>query len=78
MPTALIQGRVATEHTDRLRSLVGSDWEVLEWDPRKQEVDAFAPMLVQADVVMLQPWFDATGTSRAAACPSASGTMSWE
>ncbi|MEM1200985.1 MAG: 2-hydroxyacid dehydrogenase [Pseudomonadota bacterium] len=61
MPTALIQGRVATEHTDRLRSLVGSDWEVLEWDPRKQEEDAFAPMLVEADVVIggkipLDPW----------------------
>ena len=63
MPTALIQGRVATEHTDRLRSLVGSDWEVLEWDPRKQEVEEFAHMLAQADVVIggkipLEPWPD--------------------
>ena len=61
MPTALIQGRVATEHTDRLRSLLSEDWEVLEWDPRKNAVEEFAPMAVQADVVIggkipLQTW----------------------
>ncbi len=52
MPTALIQGRIATDHTDRLRSLLSDDWQVLEWDPRKQDVAAFAPMAEQADVVI--------------------------
>lgn len=63
MPTALIQGRVATEHTDRLRSLLNDDWQVLEWDPRKHAVEEFAPMAVQADVVIggkipLETWPD--------------------
>lgn len=41
MPTALVQGRISTEHTERLRGLVGPDWTVLEWDPRKQGPEEF-------------------------------------
>jgi phosphoglycerate dehydrogenase-like enzyme len=52
MPTALIQGRIATDHTDRLRALLDSSWTVLEWDPRKHPVEAFAPLAVAADVVI--------------------------
>jgi len=52
MPTALVQGRIATDHTDRLRELLDSSWTVLEWDPRKHDVDAFAPLAAAADVVI--------------------------
>ncbi len=52
MPTALIQGRIATDHTERLRDNLGSAWTVLEWDPRKHPVEDFAPMLAEADVII--------------------------
>ncbi len=52
MSTALIQGRIATDHTDRLREVLDSGWKVLEWDPRKHPVDAFEPLAVEADVVI--------------------------
>jgi phosphoglycerate dehydrogenase-like enzyme len=52
MPTALIQGRIATDHTERLRALLDSSWKVLEWDPRKHAADAFAPLAAEADVVI--------------------------
>ncbi len=52
MSTALIQGRIATDHTDRLREVLDSSWKVLEWDPRKHPVDAFEPLAVEADVVI--------------------------
>ncbi len=61
MSTALIQGRIATDHTDRLREILDSSWKVLEWDPREHPVDAFEPLAVEADVVIggmipLAPW----------------------
>lgn len=52
MPTALVQGRISTEHTERLRGLVGPDWTVLEWDPRKQGPEEFESLAVQADVII--------------------------
>ncbi len=52
MPTALIQGRIATDHTPRLRSLLSDEWQVLEWDPRHNAVEEFAPLAAQADVVI--------------------------
>ena len=52
MSTALIQGRIATDHTDRLREILDSSWKVLEWDPREHPVDAFEPLAVEADVVI--------------------------
>lgn len=52
MPTALIQGRIATDHTERLREILGSGWNVVEWDPRKHSADAFEPLVVEADVVI--------------------------
>lgn len=52
MPTALVQGRIATDHTEKLRALLDSRWTVLEWDPRRHDVDTFAPMLAEADVVI--------------------------
>lgn len=63
MPTALIQGRIATDHTDRLRGLLSDDWQILEWDPRHNAVEEFAPMATQADVVIggkipLESWPD--------------------
>ena len=43
MPTALNQGRISTDHTERLRDLLGANWTVLEWDPRKHDTEAFPP-----------------------------------
>ncbi|MEM7425229.1 MAG: 2-hydroxyacid dehydrogenase [Pseudomonadota bacterium] len=52
MPTALVQGRIAADHTERLRGLAEPDWTILEWDPRKHDVDAFAPLAAEADVII--------------------------
>ena len=52
MSTALIQGRIATDHTDRLREILDSNWKVLEWDPRKHPIDAFERLAVEADVII--------------------------
>ncbi len=52
MPTVLVQGRIATDHTERLRGLLDDSWTVLEWDPRKHAVDDFTPMATEADVVI--------------------------
>ena len=52
MPTALIQGRIATDHTERLRSNLSAGWTLLEWNPRKHPVESFLPMAVAAEVII--------------------------
>jgi len=52
MPTALVQGRIASPYADMLRNFLSDNWEVLVWDPEKNNVDEFVPMALRADAVI--------------------------
>ncbi len=52
MPTALVQGRIAVQYTDLLRNNLGDEWEILVWDPDKNDPAEFAPMALKADTVV--------------------------
>ena len=52
MPTALIQGRIAVQYTDLLRARLDETWNILTWQPGSNAVSEFAPMAVEADVII--------------------------
>ncbi|NQW01047.1 MAG: NAD(P)-binding domain-containing protein [Rhodospirillales bacterium] len=52
MPTALVQGRIAVQYTDLLKTFLSDDWQVLVWDPAINQADEFAAMAAQADCIV--------------------------
>ena len=52
MQTALVQGRIAVQFVDLLRENLGTEWNVLVWDPSINNPNDFAPMARDADVII--------------------------
>ena len=49
MPTALVQGRIAVQYSDLLKKYLTDDWDVLVWDPAKNDPSEFPAMAAKAD-----------------------------
>lgn len=52
MPTVLVQGRIAAPRADLMRKHAPDGWVVTVWDPDADEVDAFEPLALAADVIV--------------------------
>ena len=52
MPTVLIQGRIAVQFEHLLRKELDASWNILVWDPAKNDPQEFAPMAEQADAII--------------------------
>jgi len=52
MPTVLIQGRIAAPRLELLKTYLPQDWTATSWDPSTDVVDDFAPLAVEADVIV--------------------------
>lgn len=52
MPTVLLQGRLAVQREAMLRARLDEDWRVTTWQPGDDPVEAFAPLAVEADVIV--------------------------
>ena len=52
MPTALVHGSIAVPHVARLRGKIGPEWTIKGWDPATDDVDAFAALVADADVII--------------------------
>ena len=52
MPTALVQGRIAVQYTDLLKKYLTDNWDVLVWDPAKNDPSEFPAMAAKADCIV--------------------------
>jgi phosphoglycerate dehydrogenase-like enzyme len=52
MPTALIQGRIAVQYVDLLEKYLSEDWDVLVWDPARNDPSEFPAMAAKADCMV--------------------------
>ena len=52
MPTALVQGRIAVQYSDLLKKYLTDDWDVLVWDPAKNDPSEFPAMAAKADCMV--------------------------
>ncbi len=52
MPTALVQGRIAVQYTHLLEQHLDDGWEVLVWDPAKNDPKEFVEMAAKADCIV--------------------------
>lgn len=51
-PKLVVQGRVSVPHTELLREIVGDRWQIETWDPDRDPVEALAPLIEDASVVI--------------------------
>ena len=52
MPTALVQGRIAVKHAERLQGKLGDDWQVTTWTNEVDRVPDFTVRAQAADVII--------------------------
>ena len=52
MPNVLVQGRIAAPRAELMQRFAPDDWTVSVWNPDTDAVEAFEPLVTQADVVV--------------------------
>lgn len=52
MYTVLVQGRIAAPYAPTLKKNLGTEWEVLVWDPARHDPAEFAEMAARADGIV--------------------------
>jgi phosphoglycerate dehydrogenase-like enzyme len=52
MPTVLVQGRIAAAKVDLMRRFAPEGWDVMLWDPARQDAADFPALAAQAEVIV--------------------------